>query len=108
MNIPQLLGGLIFIWTVEGAAILVVAVATLVIAGQIHRRMPFSRLTGLCHVPWLALLPWLVYRLLTVDHSLALDLWLIYVAITILISLIFDVLDTVRYLGGNKKFAWAK
>jgi hypothetical protein len=107
LNIPQVLGGLLFIGTPEGAAILVTVVLTLVIAGQIHKRQRFSRLTGLCHVPWLALLPWLIWRIATVDHGPVMTLWLAYVGLAILISLIFDIFDVARYLRGDRTFAWA-
>jgi hypothetical protein len=107
LNVPQLVGGLLFIATREGQLILATLVFTLVVAGQIHRRARFSRLIGLCHVPWLALLPWLAYRLQTVDHSVQLRVWGYYVAATIAISLIFDAMDIYRYAKGQKTFAWA-
>jgi hypothetical protein len=108
LNIPQLIGGLIFISTIEGQAILVTLILTLTVAGQIHKQRPFSRLIGVCHVPWLALLPWLVYRLQDTEHSVPLRIWAYYVAATIFISLIFDCLDLYRYARGEKTFSWAK
>jgi len=87
---------------------LVTSIATLVVAGQIHKLRPFSRLTGICHLPWLVLLPWLVYRLQIVEYSAPLKIWAYYVAATIFISLIFDFLDVYRYARGQKKFSWAK
>ena len=108
LNLPQLIGGVIFITTVEGLAILATSIVTLVVAGQIHKRNPFSRMIGICHLPWLVLLPWLIYRLQSFDHSVALKSWGYYVAVTILISLVFDVLDIYRYARGEKTFSWAK
>lgn len=107
LNITQLAGGLIFILTVEGPVVLATVILTLIIAGQIHKRNPFSRLTGLCHLPWLLLLPWLLHRLLTIDHSVYLKLWGWYVVIVITISLIFDAFDVVRYMQGKRTFSWA-
>ena len=107
LNIPQMIGGLIFIWTFEGAVVLVTNTVALVIAGQIHRRARFSRLIGLCHLPWLVVLPWFVHRLIGTDHSLWLQTWGWYVAATIAISLVFDALDVWRYTRGQKTFAWA-
>jgi hypothetical protein len=107
LNVPQLIGGLIFIMTVEGLAVFATAIVTLVIAGQIHKREPFSRLIGCCHLPWLALLPWLVYRLQNFEHSWLMKSWGWYVAATILISLAFDVLDVYRYARGERKYSWA-
>ena len=108
LNIPQLIGGLIFISTPEGVAILLTEILCLLIAGQIHRRHKFSRLISLCHIPWLALLPWLVWRVLTVDHPLILTLWLFYVIVTIAVSLAFDIREVLQYRKGDKVFAWAK
>jgi len=108
LNIPQLVGGLIFISTIEGQVILATIIATLVVAGQIHKRRPVSRLIGICHLPWLVMLPWLVYRLQIFEHSAPLKIWAYYVAATIFISLIFDFLDVYRYARGEKTFSWAK
>ncbi|MEM7429797.1 MAG: hypothetical protein AAF441_27315 [Pseudomonadota bacterium] len=108
LNIPQLVGGLVFITHLEGQLVLAAEVLALAIAGQIHKRTPFSRLTGICHLPWLALLPWLVYRLQTIDHPAVLRSWIFYVAITIFLSLIFDARDLYRYARGDRTFAWAK
>jgi len=107
LNVTQLVGGLVFITSLEGQLVLVTLVVTLIVAGQIHKRARFSRLIGLCHLPWLALLPWLVYRLLTVDSSIALRAWGYYVAATIAISLMFDAIDIYRYTKGQKTFGWA-
>ena len=107
LNIPQVIGGLVFIKTLEGQVVLATVVATLIVAGQIHRNTPFSRLIGLCHIPWLALLPWLVVRLQTQEHSIALQVWGYYVVVTIAISLVFDAIDVYRYAKGQKTFAWA-
>ena len=107
LNIPQLIGGLLFITTSVGQLVLATVILTLVIAGQIHRKTPFSRLIGLCHIPWLALLPWLVYRLQTAELPVHLQIWGYYVAATIFISLVFDALDVYRYAKGQRTFSWA-
>ncbi len=107
LNIPQAVGGLIFLRHIEGQAILATALLTLLIAGQIHRHTPFSRLIGLCHLPWLLLLPWLIYRLVTAEHSIWLTAWIAYTAATIAVSLVFDVVDLFRYAKGERVFAWS-
>lgn len=107
LNVPQLIGGLVFIMTVEGQMVFATAVVTLVIAGQIHKREPFSRLIGSCHLPWLLLLPWLVSRLQHFEHSLLMNVWGWYVAATILLSLVFDGFDLVRYARGQRRYSWA-
>ena len=107
LNVVQLIGGLVFITTLEGQVVLATLILTLVVAGQIHRNTPFSRLIGICHVPWVALLPWLVYRLQTVEHPIELQIWGYYVTATISLSLVFDTLDVYRYTKGQKTFSWA-
>jgi hypothetical protein len=107
LNVTQLIGGLVFITTLEGQVVLATLILTLVFAGQIHRRTPFSRLIGLCHIPWVALLPWLIYRLQTIEHPLALQIWGYYVSSTISISLMFDALDVYLYAKGQRTFSWA-
>ena len=107
LNIPQIVGGVLFLFRVEAVAVLLAELVALAVAGQIHRRSPFSRLTGLCHLPWLVLLPWLLVRLATGDNGLWYAAWLWYVCITIAISLVFDVLDVIRWWRGDRRFAWA-
>jgi hypothetical protein len=107
LNVTQLLGGLVFIMQIEGQVVLMTLILTLVVAGQIHKNTPYSRLTGLCHLPWLALLPWLIYRLLTVEHTIYFQVWGYFVVILIEISLVFDVMDVYRYIRGQKIFSWS-
>ena len=106
LNIPQLLGGLIFIRSNEGIIILVSVLVTLLVASQIHKRTRFSRLMALCHLPWLLVLPWLLYRLVINDYSLFFQIWMIYVAVTMLISLVLDVNDMLKYFKGAKNYDW--
>ena len=108
LNIPQFIGGLYFITVIEGLAVLIFLVATLVIAGQIHKRTPFSRRIVFCHIPWLALMPWIVYRLIILEHPTALSFWLYYVSAAICISLVFEVFEAYRLARGDETFAWAK
>lgn len=107
LNISQLIGGVIFITKVEGQLVLATLIITLVIAGQMHKKNPFSTLIGLCHLPWLLLLPWLLYRLVTVDHTIQLEVWGYYVVAVIAISLVFDAFDVYRYTKGQKTFSWS-
>ena len=107
LNMTQLIGGLVFIASAEGQAVLATLIFTLIVAGQIHKRTPFSRLTGLCHQPWLALLPWLVYRLQSNELGIYLTVWGYLVCLLMLVSLIFDVLDVYRYTRGEKVFSWS-
>lgn len=107
LNIPQMIGGLVFLRTVEGAVILTLVLGTLMVAGQIHKRSPFSRFTGICHIPWLVMAPVLAYRIAEHQHGPVLKTWLVYVTATVVISLVFDAMDLWRYAKGQRTFAWA-
>lgn len=108
LNMSQLLGGLVFITKVEGLAVLITVLIMLMIAGQIHKRTPFSRLTGLCQLPWLILMPWLVYRLITFEHAVYFQAWGWLVATLMAISLAFVALDVYRYSRGHKQYSWSQ
>jgi hypothetical protein len=107
LNIPQLVGGLILLSTREGQLVLGTLIVTLVTAGQIHKRARFSRLIGICHLPWCALLPWLAYRIATVEHPMAMKAWLYYVVSVIFVSLVLDAADLYRYAKGDKTYTWS-
>ncbi|MDP6024184.1 MAG: hypothetical protein QGG19_23300 [Alphaproteobacteria bacterium] len=108
LNIPQVVGGVFFFDHVEAQSILVVAIIGLIVAGQIHKKAAFSRLIGMCHLLWLLLLPWLIYRLAIFEHAFWFEAWLYYTSITIAVSLIFDAMDLYRYSKGQKTFAWSE
>ena len=108
LNIPQVVGGVFFFDHAEAQAILVVAILGLIVAGQIHKKAAFSRMIGMCHLPWLLLLPWLIYRQANIEYPFWLEAWLYYSSATIAASLIFDAMDFYRYSKGQKTFAWAE
>ena len=97
LNIPMTIGGLVFIQRPEGSLPLVLNTIAVLIAGQIHKRRRFSRLTSLCHVMWIPALPVLITGLLRADESLLLRAWLLYTVATMAISLVLDVRNLVLY-----------
>lgn len=97
--LPQIIGGLIFIQTSAGLVILIGRILSGVIASQIHKRAPFSKLMGpIGHAHWLLILPYLVYQLMTKDLSPPLFWFICYVIATSLISAVIDVLELRLYL----------
>lgn len=105
LNVPHVLGGLVFIGRYEAALILATSVFSVIVAAQIHKRSPFSRLTSLVHVVWLPLFPLLVQTLMDEGVQRAFSVWLAYVVVTMGISLILDAWNIVLALGTrNKRF----
>jgi len=102
LNLPQLIGGPVFFWRWEGPAVFAACAAAVLIAGQIHKRRPFSRLTSVSHVFWLPLLPALAWSLQRADGVFS--IWLGYVAATIAVSLALDAWNLVLYARGDRAF----
>ena len=98
LNLPQLVGGLAFIGTLEGRLVLGSWLLVMLTAGYIHRHQRFSRLIGLCQVWWLPVLPTLLRSAGTQAEAGVFALWLWYVCVTMVISLVLDVYDIRRYL----------
>jgi len=97
--LPQIIGGLIFIQTMPGLVILLGRVLSGIVASQIHKRAPFSKLMGpLGHAHWLIITPYLIYQLATQDLSQPLFWFIAYVIGTTLISLVIDVFELRIYL----------
>lgn len=100
LNIPQAVGGLVFITRPEGAMILVSWALGMMIAGRIHRHRPFSKLIGICHATWLPVLPFLLWRLASGPELSIFYGWLAYTVVTMLICLALDIRDLDRYVRG--------
>ncbi len=96
--LPQIVGGLILRATLPGAIILGGRVLSGIVASQIHKRVPFSKLMGpVGHAHWLIILPYLVYCLATQSLSPALFWFISYVIATSLISAVLDVMELRTY-----------
>ncbi|MEL6374251.1 MAG: hypothetical protein AAFR04_09805 [Pseudomonadota bacterium] len=103
LNMPQVIGGFIFIWRWEGALILAAWTATMLTAGWIHRHAPMSRLIGLCQLWWLPVLP--VVALTAWQEGLTLFALLAgYIVITMTVSLAIDAYDLYRYSQGDRTY----
>lgn len=97
--LPQIIGGLFFIQTLPGVVILAGRILSAIVASQIHKQSPFSKLMGpVGHAHWLLIMPYLVYELTTQSLSAPLFWFVSYVVGTTLISSIIDVRELLAYL----------
>lgn len=97
--LPQLIGGLIFIQTAPGLVIFLGRIMSGIIASQIHKRAPFSKLMGpVGHAHWLLITPYLIHQLATQDLSQPLFWFITYVIATTVVSLVIDVIELRTYL----------
>jgi len=109
LNIPQMIGGAVFIVFWEGAAVLVIWFAAMAVCGRVHREAPFSKLIGVGHALWLPLMPFLLLRALEGApagagwYETAFIVWLWYTLVTMTISVVFDAIDFWRYVTSDDK-----
>jgi hypothetical protein len=65
-------------------------------------RFGFSRIVGLGHVAWLPLLAFLAGSVAVVPATTGFGLWLLIVIVLDAISIVFDAVDAVRFLRGDR------
>lgn len=95
--LPQVLGGLYFIQTLPGAVILLGRILSTIIASQVHKGSPFSKLIGpVSHAHWLLILPYLGFVLATQQLQAPLFWFISYVTVTSCISAVIDIRDYFR------------
>ena len=92
----------IVITTAEGQLVLVSALAGAATQLAIFRVKGFVRLLGVGHVYWLPLLPWLATRLEGSPGWDLFSLWIVFVIVLNGVSLVIDVRDVWRYVGGER------
>ena len=71
------------------------------IAGQIHKKKPFSRLTSICHLAWIPIFPFLYFQIIDLDENMFFNTWLIFITLTISLSTILDIYNLFLYFKGN-------
>ncbi len=97
VNVPPLVGGLMFLNTAAGAAVVVAVPVSLWIALAIHRRRPMSRLIGLCHVVFLPVIALLAGELLREPALSPFGLWVRYCLGVWSACVLLDAFDLFRY-----------
>lgn len=109
LNFPMVLGGLVFIRHFEAGLILVTCVGSVLVAAQMHTRVPFTRLTSLVHVVWLPLFPYLVQVLMEQGVADLYSVWLAFVTMTMGVCLVLDGRNLALYFSSspNNKYEGA-
>ena len=96
--------------TSMGALYLYCRIFSFIVAGQIHKREPFSKKIGpLIHIPFLLLLPvsyhWIFHQHMGDDTSLILRVhydFIVYTTIITTISWVLDAMTTIKILFGQE------
>ena len=90
------------IGTVEGQAVLAAMVLGALTQTAIFRSKGFVRLLGIGHIYWVPLLPWLWTRLGGFPPNEPFTMWMTAVIVLTFVSLVIDVSDVWRYIGGER------
>jgi hypothetical protein len=91
-----------FLGHVEAQAALAAGMLGMVLMTALTARFGFSRILGLGHIAWVPLLVFLSIRLPDVPATDAFGLWLRAIIAVDAISLVFDGVDVVRFLRGDR------
>jgi len=91
-----------FLGHVEAQATMAAGLVGMALMSALTGRFGFSRIVGLGHVAWLPLLAFLVGSLGEAPATSGFGLWLRSVIALDAISLVFDAVDTVRFLRGDR------
>ena len=95
-------GGLFFITTPEGQAVLIAGFVSMLMQVAIFANLGYVKLLGLGHLPWVPLLIWLVWRLQDGWPDSFFEGWLWVLIALNGISLVIDTFDVARYLLGER------
>ncbi len=99
----NMVGPLPFIGHPEARVVLGTFLLAFALMSVLTRAFGFTRVLGLGHIVWLALVPYLWMRL---DHIPAGDifgLWVRAVVLANTVSLAFDIVDVARYVRGERE-----
>ena len=98
----NLIAPLFFLEHLEARVTLAAGLLGMGLMSALTGRFGFSRIVGLGHAAWLPLLAYLVSSLTEVPASTGLGLWLRSVIVLDAVSLVFDAVDAVRFLRGDR------
>jgi hypothetical protein len=105
LNVPTLLGGLYFADHLEGVAVITSILVSLLIATQIHKRTPLSRLMGLCHVVFIPTIILFAMQTGQTPLTMPFGIWSTYSLVLMSICVLIDAFDLYRYfVQGNRTY----
>ncbi len=103
MAMVNMVGGLVFIRTIEGRLALVCLMFGFLIMWGIYSKKGFVRLMGLGHlIAWTPLMVWFAQAIFQEKAAGAFKYWIISVLVVNGISLVIDLVDVVRYALGER------
>lgn len=102
LNFPMLFAPIFFHASKVVWIVFVCNLVAVLIAAQIHKKTPFSRLTSICHLAWLPMFYFMFAAFQYPKTTSFLKGWLYYVAITVTISLALDIFNLFKFAIGDR------
>ena len=94
---------LFFIGTTEGKVVLGAFVFAIIFQTAIFSAKGFVRLLGIGHIAWVPMVYWLWTRLDLAPAGSLFRYWLLATIVLVSLSLLFDAIDVIRYLRGERE-----
>lgn len=89
--------------TVQGQATLVAFAISMILGYIITAKTGFSRLIGLCHLPWIPLLIWIGLQMPSAPTDHPMFYWMVALLGINGLSVLVDMVDVIRYIGGDRE-----
>ena len=96
------LSSVFFLPRLEAIVVLITGLAAGTIMTILHARLGYVRLVGIGHFVWIPMLIWLVFRLNYIREGTLFYAWLLILTGMDTVSLMFDIVDLIRYLRGDR------
>ena len=96
------LSSIFFLPRTEAWVVLVTGLLAATIMTVLHTKMGYVRLVGIGHFVWVPMLIWLVFRLDNIPEGTLFRGWLLTLIAMDTVSLLFDIVDLVRYVRGDR------
>ena len=93
---------LVYIHRLEAQVVIGTMMASMILMTALTARFGFTRILGLGHILWVPLLGFLATRLSVVPVGDPYGIWFRTVMALNAISLVIDLIDVYRYLGGDR------
>ncbi len=94
---------LFYLGTPEGKVVLGAAVFGAILQIAIFSAKGFVRLLGIGHIAWVPMVYWLWTRLDLAPAGSLFRYWLLATIVLVILSLLIDATDVIRYLRGERK-----
>lgn len=103
LGMSNMMFPLFFISHVEAQVMFIATVLSFIIGVIMYKTLGMTRLMGLMHVPWLVAIYFLMRNYSNIGFDDSFGMWVGVAFLLTSISLIFDMVDAVRYIAGNRE-----